>query len=115
MLVFIGGGAGSVLRYLISVFISRFSFSYPLSTFLSNMISVIILSVLLWFSVKQNQPWLYALLIIGFCGGLSTFSSLSFETFELLRSGKAFLAISNIFIQFSISIAVLYFFAKKLV
>jgi CrcB protein len=92
LLVFLGGGIGSVLRYLIGLAFQRTIAFLPLATFVSNLAACIIfgLAVLSARQLNLMQPPLRLLLLTGFCGGLSTFSTFGYETFLLFRE-KLFL------------------------
>jgi CrcB protein len=54
-----------------------------------------------------------ALLITGFCGGFSTFSTFSYETFELMRSGQYWFATANVLVSVALGVGVLFVLAKS--
>ena len=111
--IFLGGGLGSILRYLISA--SFFQYTFPVATFLVNLVSCVIYGIVIlsigYFDL--NKDW-SLLLLVGFCGGLSTFSAFSFETLNLIKEGYVAYAILNITFSVSICCGVLYFFVKRL-
>jgi CrcB protein len=103
--VFIGGGLGSVARYELTQKILKYTTgNFPWATILVNFSSCFILGLLFsLFIVKGTTGQTFRLLLgIGFCGGFSTFSAFTFETFELLKTGNYFYAGSNMIISIAI-------------
>ena len=87
VLVFLGGGVGSILRYVISKACNGYFQHFFLGTFLVNCIGCLLIGILVGLSLKenllsQNQT---LLLVTGFCGGFTTFSTFAFENNTLLR------------------------------
>ena len=115
-MVFIGGGLGSLARYGVSVFVkSNFQFVFPLATLVSNIISCVVLAIVVGiFSEKiLTNNSLAVLIVIGFCGGFSTFSTFSFETVELFRSGNSGIAIANILISITACLGIIFLLTKS--
>jgi CrcB protein len=85
-----------------------------LSTLISNVLACIILAgVFFMFQQKNLVPETYKyFIIIGICGGLSTFSTFSYETFELLKNGMIAWAVANIVISCGLCLAIFYAFSK---
>lgn len=95
--VFLGGGIGSVLRYLCSLFcIKNTSCVFPIGTFLINIFGSLFLGFVIGlFMLKTqnlNTPF-KVFLTVGIAGGFTTFSTFSVETFNLLKDGHNYLAI----------------------
>lgn len=91
--VFIGGGLGAVMRYLICHFSTKgCSLSYPFHTLSINVLGSFVLGFLIcYFNAKSGvNPHLKLFLTVGFCGGLTTFSTFSVEALEMLRVGRFF-------------------------
>ncbi|MBD2783364.1 fluoride efflux transporter CrcB [Xenorhabdus sp. DI] len=88
--VFIGGGLGSVLRWLISLRLNNPSSPIAVGTLTANCIGAFIIGLGLAYFNKAthlNPVW-RLMLMTGFCGGLTTFSTFSAEVIYLLQTGK---------------------------
>lgn len=89
LLVFLGGGLGSALRFLISKFLNHPQLSIPYGTFTVNILGSLFLGIVLGWAMKNNalNSDLHIILAVGFCGGFTTFSTFAFENQALLKSG----------------------------
>ena len=96
LLVFFGGGLGSVFRFIISGCLVPFNLNVIWSTLTANLIACTIVALLVLSKFFIEHMLLQPFLIIGFCGGLSTFSTWSAENFQLLQSGKYEMFILNV-------------------
>ncbi|MBU0487338.1 MAG: fluoride efflux transporter CrcB [Bacteroidetes bacterium] len=114
--IFIGGGLGSLARYGTGKFANAlFPTTFPVGTLLSNILSCIILGSVVYLIKDKSYTATVAghLVIIGFCGGFSTFSTFSFETLELIRSGQIWWGAANIAINVIACLLVLFILLKS--
>ncbi len=99
LLVFLGGGLGSVLRYALgkAVPIHLLGFPFPVGILTVNLLASAVLGTLVSWSASrpEAEPW-RLLLGVGVCGGLSTFSSFSQDNLFLLQQGRVGVAFLNI-------------------
>jgi len=89
LLVFIGGGFGSVLRYLLGKWLNSSSDGIPYGTFAANILGSLLIGFILGYAAKsdylsENNTLLLA---TGFCGGFTTFSTFAYENHVFLKSG----------------------------
>jgi len=89
LLVFIGGGIGSLLRYLVGTFLKTPASGFPWGTFSVNVLGSLIIGILMGITLKnsslsENQT---LLLITGLCGGFTTFSAFAYENQVFLKEG----------------------------
>ena len=119
LLVFLGGGVGSLLRYIIIRTFNNYFPHFYLGTFIVNIVGCLIIGLVLGLSLKnniltQNQT---LLLTTGFCGGFTTFSTFSLENHSLLKAEQilhfSFYTLSSITI--GILAVVLGFWLSKLI
>lgn len=91
LLVGLGGFVGSIARYLVSKLnVSWQLLSIPMGTLTVNVLGSLLIGVLVGLSTKTNliSTELRLLLIVGFCGGFTTFSSFTNENLLLLQNGQ---------------------------
>tara|TARA_X000000950_G_C13805318_1_gene615349 strand:+ start:122 stop:493 length:372 start_codon:yes stop_codon:yes gene_type:complete len=92
LLVFLGGGLGSGLRYLVTAAMNQYSKFLPYGTFTVNILGCLLIGLILGYTQKEstltsNQTLLLA---TGFCGGFTTFSAFANENLELIKNGQIF-------------------------
>ena len=104
LLVFLGGGLGSGLRYLVTISMNQYSKVLPFGTFAVNMIGCLLIGLVLGYAQKENTLTSNQTLLLatGFCGGFTTFSAFASENLELIRNGELFnfsiYAIGSVFV-----------------
>ena len=107
-LVFLGGGLGSIMRLIINRLIP--SESFPYSTLTVNMIGSFLIGLVISYLIDSNmlKSDYYYFLVVGICGGLTTFSAFSIENFNFIKSNETFNSFIYIFISVSLCIALAY-------
>jgi len=92
LLVFLGGGFGSGLRYLVTILTNQNSKFLPFGTFAVNMLGCMLIGLILGYAQKENTLTSSQTLLLatGFCGGFTTFSAFANENLELIKNGDIF-------------------------
>lgn len=113
LMVFLGGGLGSLCRYGVGKLMLNATPQFPSGTLIANILSCILLGYLFGITQKSGLADPAKLLwMTGFCGGFSTFSTFSLETFVLFETGQAGYALLNIGGSLIICLACIYFGIK---
>jgi len=99
LLIVVGGGAGSLARYLVASAIStRMGARFPWGTVIVNVTGCFLIGLIMTVLTERanlSPNWRFAL-VIGFLGGYTTFSSFEWETFGLVREGGFLRGLANV-------------------
>ncbi len=108
LIIALGGGLGSTLRYFTSIFVSKYwSSNFPLATFIVNSIGCLLIGFIIGLLEKNqlSDSRLKWFLVTGICGGLTTFSAFGMENYNLFQNNNSLLAF--VYIAMSIVIGLL--------
>jgi CrcB protein len=96
-LVLIGGGMGALARYITATLITqRYGVTFPWGTFVVNITGSFAIGLLMTlFTQRVMHPYWRLLLVVGFLGGYTTFSSFEYETLQAVRSGARWIGLLN--------------------
>lgn len=103
----LGGAIGAVLRYLLGLLPVKTQSGFPWITFFINVLGAFCIGLIACSVIKTNtlSPRMVLFLKVGICGGFTTFSTFSLESYNLLSSGKVLTAI--LYMVFSVVCGVL--------
>lgn len=111
LIVFVGGGMGSVMRFLISKVLPYSGKGFPWNTFCTNLLGCLLIGLLTGYFLRnssENHSSLILFATIGFCGGFTTFSSFAYENLSFIRSGNYTMLLAYSILSFSIGILLVY-------
>jgi CrcB protein len=107
-MVMLGGATGSLTRYVLGAAImNRLGPRFPFGTFAINVSGSFLIGLLMTLLTERLQPhpnW-RLLLVVGFLGGYTTFSSFEWETLSLVKDGGRWLGLLNVAASVSLGYA----------
>jgi len=112
LLVGVGGGAGSMMRYLVSFYTAKYyAGTFPLATFSVNILGCLLIGFIAGILTGQFSlnDQLRLLLITGFCGGYTTFSTFAMENLSLMQYNNILIMCLYIALSVIVGIAAVWF------
>lgn len=115
VIVGLGGFIGTVLRYLIGVIPVKETTTFPIKTFIINIVGAFVIGLIATFAAKNSDinPRLILFLKVGLCGGFTTFSTFALETSDLISKGNVITAF--MYVILSVIIGILMVFTTGLI
>lgn len=97
-----------MLRYSVSLLLDRFSVNFPVATLTANALACLVFGLVAGYALKEGMSDQSKLLLLtGVCGGFSTFSTFTNDTFKLFEDGQMLYVFGNILISVVVCLAFL--------
>jgi CrcB protein len=112
LLIFVGGGLGSVLRYAVHRLMGGITwYAFPYGTFLVNVIGCFLIGFFAYYIDRHGDHHLQwrLLLVTGLCGGFTTFSAFSYENVSLINDHRIFIFLAYTIGSVALGIMATYF------
>lgn len=106
----LGGFVGAVCRYLIGLIPINEITTFPIKTFVINVIGCIVIGVITVAAARNTSlnPYMLLFLKVGLCGGFTTFSTFALESVDLMKNGNVMISFLYVFGSVLIGIGVIF-------
>lgn len=106
----LGGFIGAVCRYLIGLIPINEITTFPIKTFVINVIGCIVIGVITVVAAKNSSlnPHMLLFLKVGLCGGFTTFSTFALESVDLMKNGNVMMSFLYVFGSVLVGIGVIF-------
>ena len=106
----LGGFVGAVCRYLIGLIPINEITTFPIKTFVINVIGCIVIGVITVAAARNTflNPYMLLFLKVGLCGGFTTFSTFALESVDLMKNGNVMISFLYVFGSVLIGIGVIF-------
>lgn len=111
LFIFLGGGLGAILRHYMTLLSHRIlGMNYPYGTFIINILGSLFLGFIATWALNKVDfdPNLKLFLTVGIAGGFTTFSTFSYETMTMIKSGQVLASLVYMILSFSVGLAAVY-------
>ena len=108
LIVGLGGAIGSIIRFLIGLIPLNETTSFPINTFIVNVIGAIAIGFIVFYASENfDENWLL-FLKVGICGGFTTFSTFALETADLMKAGNTMVALLYVVLSVIVAVGVIF-------
>jgi len=111
IMVFIGGGLGSMVRYSLGRWVNALhNYNFPYGTLIANVAACFVLGLFVGLADHRQlfSPNARLFWTVGFCGGFSTFSTFGYEALTLLQGGFSLNSLIYVILSLLLSVLAVY-------